>query len=75
MSMMRSNARSEKSEPIIANLVLSKLVNVQRFASGDHSAWIYGFQVSEAAPKPPKLNIHPYCCYDCTRYANKFSRY
>ena len=66
--MMRSNARSEQSDPIIEYLVLSKLFMVQAFASGDHSARIYGCRVGQVGPKQSKLKIHPYCSYDITRY-------
>jgi hypothetical protein len=71
-SMMRSNVRSEKSEPITAYLVASKLVMVQRFASGDHLARSYGCQVSQVGPtvEIETTKLHLYCSYDndSTRY-------
>jgi hypothetical protein len=59
MSMMKSNARSETSEPIIAGVVLSTLNRVQAFAPGDHTARSYGSWVSRAGPNQSKLKIHP----------------
>jgi len=67
MSMMRSNATSETSEPTTLGLVVSKLRVRQAFASGDHAERIYGCQVSRAGPKQPKLEIYPYVTCDITR--------
>jgi hypothetical protein len=67
MSMMISNARSEDNELILEYLVLSKLVIMQAFASGDHEERSYGCQVSHASPKLFKLNIHPYRSYIIAR--------
>ena len=68
MSMMISNAKSEENELILEYLVLSKLVIMQAFASGDHEARSYGCQVSHAGPKQSKMNIHPYRSYNVIRY-------
>jgi hypothetical protein len=51
MSMMKSNARSETSEPIIAGVELSMLNRLQAFVSADQIARSYGRQVSRASPK------------------------
>ena len=62
MSMMRSKTMSEKSEPIIAGLVLLTLNRVQVFATGDHTARSYSSRVSDhrkqSRSKTVEIEIH-----------------
>lgn len=54
----------------VANLVLSRLIRTQVFASGDHVARNCNCQVSQTSLKQSELKKYPYDACDITRFTS-----